>query len=110
MVTKIMSLTVKLEKFCKEHDAVLISPVSRDSEYIIQFGASGKLELTSIEEMPGLKTRAMNACTFCNMSRKAVEQCHAGLKQDKFLRHTIHWTFLRPIHVSMLEKIQKRLQ
>lgn len=110
LVTKIMSLTVKLEDFCKEHDAVLISPVSKDTDHILQFGESRKLELTSVEEMKGLKTRCMNASCFCNMSRKAVEQCHAAIKQDKFLTHTIHWTYLRPIHVSMLEKIQKRLQ
>ena len=105
-----MSLTVKLEDFCKEHDAVLISPVSKDTDHILQFGESRKLELTSVEEIKGLKTRCMNASCFCNMSRKAVEQCHAGIKQDKFLTHTIHWTYLRAIHVSMLEKIQKRLQ
>lgn len=110
MVTKIMSLTVKLEKFCKEHDVVLISPVSQDTEEIIQFGESGKLELTSVEGMPGFKTRAMNSSTVCNMSRKAVEQCHAGLKQEKIIGHTVHWTYLRSIHVSMLEKIKKRLE
>ena len=110
LVTKIMSLAVKLEEFCKEHDVVLISPVSKDTDHIIQFGESGKLELTSVEEIKGLKTRSMNASAFCNMERKAVEQCHAAIKQDKFLTHTIHWTYLRPIHVSMLGKIQNRLQ
>ena len=94
-----MSLTDKLEKFCKDHDAVLISPV----------GVSGKLELLPTKEMKGLKTRAMNSCTYCNMERKGGECCHGGLKQYKFLAHTIHWTYLRPIHVSMMTRIQKRL-
>ena len=98
-----------MEDFCKDHDAVLISPVSANAERIIQVGQSGELELVSTEEMRGLKTRAMNACTFCNMERKGVECCHGGLKQDKFLAHTIHWTYLRPIHVSKVLLLQKRL-
>ena len=68
-----------MEDFCKDHDAVLISPVSVNAERIIQVGQSGDLELVSTEEMRGLKTRAMNACTFCNMERKGVECCHHSL-------------------------------
>ena len=103
-----MFLTVKLEKFCDDHDAVLISPVSSTTECIIQV-VSDKLELVPTEGLRGLKTRAMNASTYCNMERKGVEQCHGGLKQEKFLTHTIHRTYLRAIHVSMLTRIQKRL-
>ena len=91
-------LTVKFEKFCEDHDAVLISPVSAMAERIIQ------VELLPTKEMRGLKTRAMNSCTFCNMEKKGVECCHGGLKQDKFLAHTIHWTYLQPIHVSMMTR------
>ena len=51
---------------------------------------SGKLELLPTKDMKGLKTRAMNSCTYCNMERKGGECCHGGLKQYKFLAHTHH--------------------
>ena len=104
-----MSLAVKLEEFCADHDAVLVPPVNETAEHIIQVGESGFLELLPTKGMRGLKTRAMNSRTYCNMERKGVEQAHGGMKQDKFIAHTIHWTYLRPIHVSLMTRLQKRL-
>ena len=73
-----------MEEFCADHDAVLVPPVNETAEHIIQVGESGFLELLPTKGMRGLKTRAMNSRTYCNMERKGVECGHGGMKQDKF--------------------------
>ena len=99
-----------MPEFSKDNDAVLIYPVNETEDEILQVGPSGKLEMVSTKDMVGLKTRAMNARCFCGMLRKGIECMHAGVKQDKFFSHPIHWTYLKPLGLPLLQRLNPRIQ
>ena len=99
-----------MPEFCKDNDAVLIYPVNDTDDEILQVGPSGKLEMVSTKDMVGLKTRAMNSRCFCGMLRKGVECMHGGVKQDKFFSHPIHWTYLKPLGLPLLQRLNPRIQ
>ena len=103
-------IPVDLRDFAKENNAVLLAPFDEESEKILQVGKSGKLEFVSTKDMIGALTRAMNSKCYCGMLRKGVECMHCALKQDKFFENSIHWTYLRPLGQSLLNRLSKRLK
>lgn len=85
----------------------MFSPPSMENPFVVAFDPNGKISLQEMEEDTfGIHSFIKSSRCFLGMHRHSCEQFHSHIKNDKFLKHCIHNSYLNPLSTYTMKKLK----